>query len=300
MGEAIACFIAPYLRGRVKRGEVSVLTGRNDWIALRDFAEACGERDPTRISRRDVERWLETYRDLAPGTRRGRFLVVRAFCERMVEQGVMRRNPFHGMKTPREPRRLPRALPAESVARTLAACPDVRARLIVTLMVQEGLRRVEVSRLEVGDIDMAYGTLRVVGKGDHERVLPITDETRQALRDYLGLYPSNAGPLVRSYQYPTRGLHPDTVARIVRTAMEEAGVKALPRDGVTPHALRHTCAADMLRGGANVRDVQAALGHAHLSTTELYLPHLVAPLAEAMGGRSYADDVRTPSARSGA
>jgi site-specific recombinase XerD len=69
--------------------------------------------------------------------------------------------------------------------------------------------------------------------------------------------------------------------------MSEAGIKRYRRDGVSAHALRHTSATDMLRSGAHLRDVQHALGHAHLATTETYLPLVVHDLREAMGGRQY-------------
>jgi site-specific recombinase XerD len=69
--------------------------------------------------------------------------------------------------------------------------------------------------------------------------------------------------------------------------MWDAGIKRKARDGISAHAGRHTCATDMLRAGAHLRDVQAALGHRHLHTTEIYLPYLVNTLSEAMGGRTY-------------
>lgn len=157
-------------------------------------------------------------------------------------------------------------------------------------MVQEGLRRIEVTRLEIGDIDLIGRTIRVTGKGDHERLLPLTREAEEAIRDYLRQYPATTGPLIRSFHNPTLGVRPNTVSGMVHTAMLMAGVKQASYDGVTPHALRHSCATDMLRAGAHVRDVQRALGHQTLATTETYMPLLVNELRDAMEGRRYTED----------
>lgn len=112
-------------------------------------------------------------------------------------------------------------------------------------------------------------------------------EVEQALAAYLAEYPASAGPLVRSYRQPQRSLDPDTISGLVSRIMWAAGVKRARRDGVSAHALRHTAATDMLRQDAHLRDVQQALGHAHLSTTEVYMPYVVRSLEDAMGGRWY-------------
>lgn len=279
--------VEQYLDGRVRRHEITARTARTHRTALRGFVEACGDKTVDKITVRDVRRWLGTGEHWSAGTRRARFSVVRAWCQHLVLEGELRTDPFRNMKAPRVPRRSPRALHRDQIVAVLEACPDLRAQLIVMLMVQQGLRRKEVARLQIGMIDFRNRTMLVVGKGDHERMLPITDETYETLIRYLAQFPSTTGPLVRSYQYPTHGLGPDRIYSIVVEAMREAGVKLASLDGVTPHALRHTAATDMLRHGAHVRDVQAALGHQHLSTTEIYLPHLVGTLDGAMNGRRY-------------
>jgi integrase len=108
-----------------------------------------------------------------------------------------------------------------------------------------------------------------------------------ALDDYLTERPASAGPLVRSYRDPVSALAADTISGYVSEWMWAAAIKRTRRDGVSAHALRHTMATDSLRSGAPVRDIQHALGHAHLATTEVYLPYLVGTLEKAMGGRSY-------------
>jgi integrase/recombinase XerC len=215
--------------------------------------------------------------------------------EWLVEVGELERNPALLVKSPKEPRRLPRGLTAAEVRRLLRVAPDARAVVIILLMVQEGLRRGEVAGLDLGDIDMAERTMLVRGKGGHERVLPISEETFTAIRRYLGEHPATAGPLVRrSLDQPKgvrwdarQGLSPSYVSQMMTQWMREAGIKAKPYDGRSAHALRHTAASDMLRHGAHVRNVQAALGHASLVTTQRYLPLIVGDLRESMGGSRY-------------
>lgn len=283
----LADLVNPYLRERVKRRELTKDTARNHYTALMQFARLYGRRPVANLSRRDVERWLEEYGHLAAGTRRGRFSILRCWFDWLVDRGHIKRSPTYEMRAPRKPRTVPRALPYESIQAALAAAPDQRARLVAVLMVQQGLRAMEVAGLELGDLDLRERTMRVVGKGGHERVLPITNESMVELLRYLGMFPANGGPLIRSYQYPTRALVPLTIGSIMRRMLYEGGVKLRPRDGVTGHALRHTALTDMLRNGAHVRDVQAAAGHGSLATTETYLPLLVGTLSDAMEGRSY-------------
>jgi integrase len=170
---------------------------------------------------------------------------------------------------------------------TLAACHDTRGQLIVMLMVQMGLRCCEVAGLQRGDVDRGAGLVRVIGKGGHERIVPIPAEADGILADYLAEAVGSAGPLIRSKLHPQRGLAADTIGGLVVDYMKAAGIKTGPRDGVSAHALRHTAATDMLRAGAHIRDVQQVLGHAHLATTEVYMPLVVRSLADAMEGRHY-------------
>lgn len=278
--------VGPYIAGRVAAGEIVVLTARNHRTVLGQFAVSAGCQLES-LSTRHIRRWQHQSAHLAQATKRNRLTVVRAFCRWLVEEGHCAKDPCKQVRPLKEPRRLPRALDPEQVAQVLAACPDTRTYLTVILMVQLGLRRGEVARLEVGDFDMANRLLHVTGKGGHERVLHVTEQTRQALADHLAVQGHVAGPLLRSYQYPQRGLHPETVSTMVRQAMREAGVKKAPRDGVSPHALRHSALTDMLRNGAHIRDVQHVAGHAHISATETYMPLLVGTMEAAMGGRWY-------------
>lgn len=274
-------YITARKRQGAKRGTVANLR----W-ALDSFAKHVGRRDLRQVGPADLERWLEGCGSYSPASRRAMLSAVRGFLRWCERNKYIRHNPANHVRGPKQPRILPRALAGEAATQVLLACPDARARLIVTLMLQQGLRCVEVSRLELCDLDRFHGTMRVRGKADHERVLPLMDETKYALHEYLSEYPCTAGPLVRSYTQ-LQSLTPGSISRLVSGWMLDSGVKSAPRDGISAHCNRHTMASDMLRNGAHLRDVQAALGHAHLATTETYIPLIVNGLDVAMSGRSY-------------
>lgn len=227
-----------------------------------------------------IEAWLMGTK-MAPATGRARLSQARGFCRWLLRSGLISADPTLSVDGPRMPRYVPRGLRLQAVAATLNACPDTRARLIVLLMCQEGLRCCEVARLELGDMDFDERLILVRGKGDHQRVLPVSDETWAAVLEYLAEHPANAGHLIRSYNDPHAGIDASYVSTLVSGWMSDAGVPG------TAHSLRHTAASDMLRSGAHLRDVQAALGHASLQTTQRYLPWIVGDLRTAMSGRRY-------------
>lgn len=270
-----------YLRERRDAGELAPVTVYAVRGNLRSFADFVGDVPARQLRPEHIERWLASFH-CAPSTRRQRFSQVRTFCRWLVRRGYLRRDPTADLRAPRQPRAVPRAYRPEQVTRLLEVCPDARARLMALLEVQEGLRAVEVSRLEVGDIDFEDRMTLVRGKGGRERILPISDETWCALEAYLRQWPAKAGPLIRSYNDPRLGICPAYVAHLVAGWLRLAGVAG------GGHGLRHTMATQLLRGGADIRDIQMALGHASLSSTSVYLPFSdVKRLRPVMGGRWY-------------
>jgi integrase/recombinase XerC len=281
-------YIDRYLNQRRNQGTLTPDSVRNQRCVLYGLAESFGRRPVERLSRRDIDRYLETIGHLAPATRRQRLSTVRTFCAWLVLQGTIRRDPTTGVPSIRQPRHVPRALSQESVALVFASLRDSRAHAIVALMVYCGLRCCEVSRLELADYDPGDKLLTIRGKGGHERVLPVPDECAVVLGRYLRSMPACGGPLVRSKRNPALGLAPDTISRMVTQWMAEAGVKQRARDGVSAHAYRHTCASEILDRCHDVTVVQRVLGHANLSTSAIYLRRAgLDALREAMGGRNY-------------
>lgn len=254
------------------------------WMLL-SFVEHLGDDMPAcAITSEHVADWLGSLQ-CARGTARNRFSAVRLFCHWLIRKGHLQTDPTLLLKSPRQPRAVPRGLPAEAVRHLVQTLPDTRARFIVVWMVQLGLRAVELTRLEMGDIDIEQRTVLLRGKGGWQRLLPITEEAWSVLVAYLVECPPRAaGPVLRSYNEPWKGLQSATVVRLVSRWMRDAEVLA------TGHALRHSTATHLLRGDrpADVRDVQAVLGHQSLTSTSVYLPHSDLPrLRKILEGRRY-------------
>jgi site-specific recombinase XerD len=270
-----------YILGRKARQEIGPATVTSMREGLRLFCQAVPNR-PGAVNRGHIEHWLEGMARLAPATVRHRLSMARTFLDWCVIEGHLKRNPATGIRSPKVPRGIPRALRHEQVTAVATATPDTRAALMVSLGVQEGLRCGEIAGLEVGDVDLIDGSLLVrKGKGGYERMLPLSEETAGCLRRYLDEHPARAGALIRSYLNPVMPLQPRYISSVINRVMSEAGVVE------TAHSLRHTMATDCLRGGAHLRDVQALLGHASIGTTQRYLPTVVNDLRTAMGGRRY-------------
>jgi len=187
---------------------------------------------------------------------------------------LVRENPAALLETPRLPRRLPRALSKRDATALVESPGDAsllawRDRAMLELLYGSGLRASELVGLRPADVDLQAQILVCRGKRDRQRMVPIGDAARRALVTYL----ERARPrLVRGADpgvlfVNTRGRRLDRQAlwRIVRTRARAAGLR-----GGFPHALRHSFASHLLEGGADLRSVQALLGHADIGTTEIY------------------------------
>lgn len=291
-----------YLSERVGRGEIRASSAAKIGVAVRELVAAAGDKPMRRLDRSDAQAWLEltAAKGQKASTRRLRWSMLNVFCEWAVDEELLGRNPFRKCKPPKPPRSVPRALSREEVAAVLGAVPDLRARVVVMLMVQQGLRCVGVASLRVEDVDLGRRVMRVVEKGGHERVLPVTEECAEVLGEYLSRFPASSGPLVRAWRHnggsgrvmgdpvaSDRGLSPATISKWVSEWMRSAGVKVAAGDGKAAHSFRHTCATDMLEAGADLVEVRDMLGHTSVGTTNRYLASSGGRLARAAGGRRY-------------
>lgn len=279
--------ITEYLRYRRAQRSMASVSIRDAHYTLESFADSFGARPLSQLGPAAVDAWMAQIAHLSPATRRNYLSRVRTFLDWMVDRKLIAKNPARGVRVA-QPRSVPRALPHDRVAALLEHAPDNRARLVILLMVEMGLRCVEVERLTVGDYDPQGRTMLLTGKGGHQRMLPVTDGVRHALDVYLAEVGTTAGPLVRSYVRPWAGVSARTISKWLRMWMRDAGVKHRALDGVSAHALRHTAASDILDHCHDVTIVQAVLGHSTVAVTSRYLRVAnLGQMRDAMSGRDY-------------
>jgi integrase/recombinase XerD len=200
---------------------------------------------------------------------------VRSFHRFLLREGVTDLDPAAGVPQPRLPRSLPRPIPVEDVRRLLEA-PDegtptgIRDRAILELLYGSGLRISELTGLDVDDLDLEEGSVRVLGKGGKEREVPLGSFGREAVGAYLTRgRPALATSSTRGAVFlNARGgrLSRQSCARLLGRYVRLAGIERR----VTLHTLRHSFATHLLEGGADVRVVQELLGHASVATTQIY------------------------------
>lgn len=266
--------VGTYLRSRRARLGLSRLSVLEYRYILGDFAAAMATVALTATLAdlvSGVDDWLGA-RDWAASTCCTNLGIVRPFLDWAAAGGFVVAGVSRELRNPRKPQPLPRALSPRQVAQLLSVVPDARGRVIVLLEGQCGLRRGEVASLWWPDhVNMAEGTIRVQGKGDVERMVYPSPETLDAIRIWVAERGSARGALISSYERPGQAMTPTWLGILVSRWMGEAGLKHTPRDGVSGHALRHSAATQLLRGGANIRVVQEALGHQSITTTARYL-----------------------------
>ena len=236
-------------------------------------------------------------RPLKPRTRTTRLLVVQGFFRWLLARGVVLLDPTAALTLASKARQLPRHVLSEAEVRKLLDAPDLatpvglRDRALLSLLYSTGLRRSEVSSLDVADVDLTAGTVFVRrGKGGKPRLVPLGESAAQDVVAYVtrgrpvlaeghrmprtpALFVGVAGP-GRAHQ--GHRLEPEGVSQLVGRACEKARLGRLVRS----HALRHAFATHMLRAGADVRHVQRLLGHSSVVTTETYTHVAIRDLAE--------------------
>jgi integrase/recombinase XerD len=256
---------------------------RRDLGRYRAFLDDRGTDDPTLAGEADIAAFVAhlSSSEYAPGkpyrpSSVARALAaVRSFHRFLVREGDTSDDPAEGVARPKVPRNLPRPLTVDEVAAMVAAPGDdgpvaLRDRAILETLYGAGLRISELVALDVDDVDVDEGSVRAVGKGSRDRIVPLGRYAVQALAAYLTrARPALAGPRSRGALFLNRRggrLTRQGSTNIIKAWARRAGI----RKRVTPHMLRHSFATHLLEGGADVRVVQELLGHANLATTQIY------------------------------
>lgn len=211
----------------------------------------------------------------APSTVARKLASMRALFRTLVEHGVLEQNPVDLLSAPRRGERLPRVLKAAEVAALLDRIPAdtalaLRDRALFELAYASGLRAEELVRLDLDAIDWDGERVRVEGKGDKTRVVPTGEPALQAIDRYL-----KRGRPALATADPTHALFISKSGRRLSTSDVRRRLRVWTRQAASvasasPHALRHSFATHLLDGGADLRSIQELLGHASISTTQVY------------------------------
>lgn len=232
----------------------------------------------TTLSADDYRAWMLDMMDrkMARTSVRLRISALRAFHSFLLVRNEVKKNVLSDVQLPKSGRPLPRFMTPPQVEDLIAApekseksqqaAPWAAARdtAIIELFYSTGMRISELAGLDVGDVDVIGETARVTGKGGRERICPVGGPALEAISRYRQAARAHSGPLFLNKS--RRRLSARNIWAMIRKRLVEAGLPA----NLSPHKLRHSFATHLLDNGADLRSVQALLGHASLSTTQIY------------------------------
>lgn len=247
---------------------------------LAQLARWCDARgvEPDAVDPRGLRRYAGSLSDrrVAASTLARKLAAIRAFFTCLREHGVVAANPAQLIPTPKRPARLPRVLRPEELARLLDRIPastalELRDRALFELAYACGLRAEELVGLQIESIDFDAERVRVEGKGAKTRLVPAGEASLAAVAAYL----ERARPALDGHGGDERALFVSKSGRRLSTSDVRRRLRVWARHArvpgrVAPHALRHSFATHLLEGGADLRAIQELLGHASISTTQLY------------------------------
>jgi site-specific recombinase XerD len=255
---------------RTRRAYAVDLAGFVEWAEPQGLG-------PDEVRHRDVRRYAAglSSADAAPATVARKLAAIRGLYSFLVRTERAGQNPAELVSSPKREERLPKVLTTEQVRSLLERIPahtplELRDRAMLELAYSCGLRCEEIVNLDEGAFDYETEQLRVLGKGSKERLLPVGEPAQRALRRYTerGRRALATDPRERALFLSKSGrrLSNSDVTRRLGIWTREAAIAG----GVSPHSLRHSFATHLLEGGADLRTIQELLGHASISTTQVY------------------------------
>jgi integrase/recombinase XerD len=200
---------------------------------------------------------------------------MKAWCKYLEQEGILKTNLYNLITLPKRGKKLPKSIPIKDVNKLIQAPNNedrypFRDKAVIELMYSCGLRITECLSIKTNDINITNQTIKITGKGNKQRIIPLGKKAITAIDDYLTFERKN---LMRTWTKEDLFLN-RSGKRISRQGLYNIIKKNVKRSGlqhqVSPHTLRHACATHMLEGEADLREVQAMLGHSDISTTQIY------------------------------
>jgi integrase/recombinase XerD len=278
--------IVEYLKRLQTLGR-SFYTIKGSRSALRDLSRFLDQAQITSLEDLNQDLLLEYQEDLAfRFTDKGKTLalrsqaqilgVVKGFTRFLKDQDYLVSDPGQALKLPKKPHTLPKAILSPKEVKQMLEAPDMqtnrgyRNRIVLEILYDTAIRRAEASHIKVTDLDLEAGFIRIQGKGDKERVVPLSKRVCELVKNYiLMVRPHLLQGEDQGYLFLNRWgeqMLPMSIWGVVKTTVKQAGI----RKSVSTHTFRHTCATHMLRNGAPVRHLQEMLGHESLESTQIY------------------------------
>ena len=213
--------------------------------------------------------------------------VAKGLTRFLKDQDYLLHDPGESIKLPRKPKRLPKAIMSPEEVRKVIRSVDTRTnkgyrdRVILEILYDTAIRRDELSRIKLPDLDLKTGYIRIRGKGDKDRVVPLSQRVCELIGNYI-LFVRPLFLLHEDQDYLIlnrwgRRLEGQSIWSIVKKYTRQAGLKK----NISPHTFRHTCATHMLKNGAPIRHLQEMLGHESLESTQVYTRVTINDLKEA-------------------
>ena len=263
-----------YIKVEKRLAENTVESYMRDLAQLAHFILHGWDVPPQQVEREMIERYLDwLYEEGREKSSQARQLSgIRSFFNYLLLNDEIDASPAELISAPKPARRLPDVLTTEEIDRILAAIDTstpkgIRDVAMLELLYSCGLRVSELVSLRLGDLFFGEGFIRVVGKGDKQRLVPISDVARERVMRYLDeRQPARTSEEVLFLNNRGKGL----TRVMIFTILKEAARRAEIEKRISPHTLRHSFATHLLEGGAGIRQVQELLGHENILTTEIY------------------------------
>lgn len=272
-----------HLRVEKNASGMTIVSYRTDLNQFFEFLSHVNSLPPEMVSKesfnhKSVRDYLTHLQNngISRATMARKLATLRSFVRYLCREEVLKGNPIAAVATPKQEKKLPRFLYPQEI-QTLIDAPDtgrvngLRDRAILELLYATGIRVSELVALDINDIDAKNGFIKVVGKGDKERIVPMGKKACLAMDKYLKAREKivrkncNVGTALLLNKFGQR-----LTARSIRNIINKYVQQVALNQKVSPHILRHTFATHLLDGGADIRSVQELLGHVKLSTTQIY------------------------------
>lgn len=257
----------------------SIAAYQRDIIQFSEFLKSERKQtNPASMSMEDIEQFMGSLYDrgLARNSQARMLSGIRSFCRYLRLEGIMENNPVELIESPRPQRKLPDVLSVQEVSQIidgidLSRREGVRNKAMLEALYSCGLRVTEMCELQLSKVNFIDRTVQVIGKGNKERIIPIGATALNSIDDYLAQYRAGIIPMKDHEDTLFLGRQGRCLSRqMAFTMMRRAAILAGIRKSISPHTFRHCFATHLLEAGADLRAVQEMLGHAQITTTEIY------------------------------